>query len=261
MTFGDVTIWPTTFKPVIFVRTPRLIRTSDPETVHLSLPLKGTLRGKHGDHEVASGPDNFFLLDSSRPLRVWSGNGDLAHTGIGMEIPKVMLSLDQDKINALMSHQLSARTGFGCLLAHFLRRTARDVDSYKVSDGRRLSTLAVDLVSALFAHALDDRRSLTPETHRRTLVLRVRAFILQHLHDPALTPPMIAAAHHISISYLHRLFQEEEDTVSSFIRRERLERVRRSLTATTSSRQSIQHIAANWGFDQYVSFTRAFRSY
>ncbi|OXM59581.1 AraC family transcriptional regulator, partial [Amycolatopsis sp. KNN50.9b] len=72
---------------------------------------------------------------------------------------------------------------------------------------------------------------------------------------------MIAAAHHISISYLHRLFQEEEDTVSSFIRRERLERVRRSLTATTSSRQSIQHIAANWGFDQYVSFTRAFRSY
>ncbi|MGW8703377.1 AraC-like ligand-binding domain-containing protein [Streptomyces eurythermus] len=260
LTFGEVTIWPTTFKPVHFVRTPRLIRASDPETVHLSLPLKGALRGVHGDLDLASGPDAFFLLDSSRPLRVLSGDGDLAHTGIGMEIPKAVLPLTRGKMDALMARQLPASSGFGALLAQFLRRTSRDAACYQSSDAHRLSTLAVDLVSALFAHTLEDHRSLTPEAHRRTLLLRVRSFILQHLHNPALTPPMIAAAHHVSVSHLHRLFQEEEDTVAAFIRRQRLERVRLDLADSTSSSRSLQQIAARWGFDYYVSFTRAFRS-
>lgn len=38
---GDVVVWPATFDHLVFRRTPKLIRESDPETYHLSLLLKG----------------------------------------------------------------------------------------------------------------------------------------------------------------------------------------------------------------------------
>ncbi|MER6844702.1 hypothetical protein ABT321_29800 [Streptomyces platensis] len=43
---GAVSVWPTTFQPVCFRRTPKLIRQSDPEGLHLSLSL--TFRKAYG---------------------------------------------------------------------------------------------------------------------------------------------------------------------------------------------------------------------
>ncbi|MCG5220618.1 helix-turn-helix domain-containing protein [Streptosporangium soli] len=38
---------------------------------------------------------------------------------------------------------------------------------------------------------------------------QIHAFILQNLGDAHLTPDAIAAAHHISVRYLHKLFHQE----------------------------------------------------
>lgn len=62
----------------------------------------------------------------------------------------------------------------------------------------------LELLTALFAHHLDADDSSAPNSARHALVLRIQAFIRQYLRDPQLTPPAIAAAHHISVSYLHR---------------------------------------------------------
>ncbi|MFD5737852.1 helix-turn-helix domain-containing protein [Streptomyces sioyaensis] len=144
--------------------------------------------------------------------------------------------------------RLSGHESIGALLAQFLTQVARDSGSYRPDDGPRLGTVAVDILSALFAHILDADSSLPPETHRQALVLRIRAFVQQHLHDPQLTPYTIAAAHHISTSYLHRLFQNEETTVAAWIRRQRLERARQELADPTSRTTRIHAIAARWCF-------------
>ena len=47
------------------------------------------------------------------------------------------------------------------------------------------------------------------------------AFIQQHLDDPGLSPAEIAAAHHISLRLLHKLFQEQGETVAGWIRARR----------------------------------------
>jgi AraC-like DNA-binding protein len=259
LSLGEVTVWPTTFDPVVFVRSPKLIRVSDPETVHVSLPIQGMLCGLNGDQEVSCGPHTFCVLDSSYPIELRGGDGDQPHTGIGMEVPKALLPPAQ-RTATLSSYRLSEHESFGALLGQFLRSVTRDTGSYGPSDGPRLATLAVDLLSALFAQAMEAERLLPPETHQRTLVLRIHTFIRQHLHDPLLTPPVIAAAHHISVSYLHRLFQDEEETVAACIRHQRLERVRNDLADAAWSAASIREIAARWGFDHYVSFSRAFRA-
>ncbi|WP_308429099.1 helix-turn-helix transcriptional regulator [Streptomyces brasiliensis] len=70
----------------------------------------------------------------------------------------------------------------------------------------------------------------------------------------------MAAAHHISVSYLHRLFQDHETTVSAWIRSQRLERARRDLAEPALRAVPVHRIAARWGFSDHATFTRSFRS-
>ncbi|MEV5145174.1 helix-turn-helix domain-containing protein [Streptomyces sp. NPDC052727] len=257
---GAVSVWPTTFQPVCFRRTPKLIRQSDPEGLHISLPLSGALRAVRGGEEAVYGPDSLCVVDTSRPVDVHGGDDADLHTGVGLEVPKALLPLPRNQLDRVARLRLSAQDGFGSLLGQLLTQLARGTDSYQPSDGPRLGTVVVDLLSALIAHALDSDNSLPPETRRQALVLRIRAFVQQHLHDPHLTPRTIAAAHHISTSYLHRLFQEEDDTVAAWIRSQRLERARRALADPAMYATPLHTIGASCGFPRASDFTRAFRT-
>ncbi|MEU8824294.1 helix-turn-helix domain-containing protein [Streptomyces sp. NPDC048636] len=258
---GAVHVWPTTHQALRFRRTPKLIRQSDPEQFHIGIPLRGTNHISSGDVRAVCGSYEIQVFDSSRAFQVYSAaEGDELFSGVGIEIPKALLHVPQEKMDLLFARGMSGREGFGALLVQFLTQLISDTSSYLPSDGPRLGTIVVDLLSALFAHTLDADRALPPETRSRCLVLRIREYVQRNLHDPGLTPTTIAAAHHISISYLHRLFQGEHETVAAWIRSQRLERARRDLADPALSSATIHSIAARWGFTRATDFTRAFRA-
>ncbi|MFI1018852.1 helix-turn-helix domain-containing protein [Streptomyces sp. NPDC020965] len=253
---GGVSLWPTTFQPLVFDRTPKLIEESDPEAIHLSLLLKGA-GGVIREREQASyRPYDFHSSFTSQPYTVWSGSEPV--TMIGVEVPKTLLPLP--RAERVVGRPLSGRDGVGALLAQCLCRIAEDTASYGPADGPRLGAVVADLVAAMCAHVLDAERALLPETRRQTLLLQVKAFIQRHLSDPELTPTDIAAAHHISLRQLHRLFRQEETTVAAVIRRSRLERARADLDDPALNTALVHHIGARWGFSSAESFSRAFRA-
>ncbi|GHH89757.1 hypothetical protein GCM10017771_41830 [Streptomyces capitiformicae] len=104
-------------------------------------------------------------------------------------------------------------------------------------------------------------RALPEETRQRGTAERVRSFIRQNLHDPELAPPVVAAAHHISLSYLHRIFQQESpgETVGAWIRGRHLEGARRDLADPALRGLPGHALAARWGYPRASDFTRAFR--
>jgi hypothetical protein len=71
------------------------------------------------------------------------------------------------------------------------------------------------VVTTRLARELDGDRWVPPETHRRVLLAPIHAFIQQHLGDPELSPGEIAAAHDIVQRPLHKLFQEQGETVAA----------------------------------------------
>ncbi|WP_253915738.1 helix-turn-helix domain-containing protein [Streptomyces sp. NRRL S-31] len=87
-------------------------------------------------------------------------------------------------------------------------------------------------------------------------LLRVQAYIDQHLTDPDLTPDAIARAHHISVRYLHKLFELEDITVSRWIQQRRLEQCRRDLARRHAAGLTIAAIAHRWGFISASHFSR-----
>jgi AraC-like DNA-binding protein len=92
------------------------------------------------------------------------------------------------------------------------------------------------------------------------LLLSIKEFIEERLDDPTLSPSGIAAAQHISIRYLHKLFESEDTTVASWIRRRRLEQCRRDLLDPALWAQPVRAVAARWGFINATHFSRLFRA-
>ncbi|MCE7009420.1 helix-turn-helix domain-containing protein [Kibdelosporangium philippinense] len=250
---GGMVVWPATFDPLTFRRSRKLIRQSDPETVHLSLLLQGSAGMRLDRHEKTCDVLDIHTNDSSRPYEITTGDARIK--SIGVEIPKALLPLPRHQAEKAVGLPMSGKDGIGSLLTHFLTQLTSDTAAYQPSDAPRLGTVLTDLVAAVFGHALD--RPVVLESHKRTLVLRIKDFIRRNLHDPALNPGMIAAAHHISLSYLHRLFREEAETVAAWIRVQRLESARRDLATGTAP---IHAVAARWGFVRAADFTRAFRA-
>ncbi|MBA2806971.1 AraC family transcriptional regulator [Streptomyces sp. KM273126] len=261
MRLGTVLVWPSVTAAHAIRRTPELIRGSDPEMLNLSLITKGTLGFRMNGPDAVYGPWDFRTNDSSRPLEILMGGPrrDVVHA-VCVDVPRARLPLPSDEIDRVIGHRLSGREGVGALLAAFLTTLADNPRAYTAADEPRLETVLVDLLAALFANALDSMDSVPAESRRRTLALRIQAFIRDHLHDPDLTPAGIAAAHHISTSYLHRLFQDRETTVSGWIRHLRLERAREQLADPARSDVPVHLVAARAGFEHHPVFTRAFRA-
>lgn len=116
------------------------------------------------------------------------------------------------------------------------------------------SALQESLLAAV-AHLVPGARSTEPP---RVPVALVRALIQRHFRDPCLSPASIAGACGISVSYLHRVFAEEEHTVATLIREERLQAALRLLQSPGSRRQSIATIGRRCGLPDPAHFSRVF---
>ncbi|MGW1716685.1 AraC family transcriptional regulator [Streptomyces sp. NPDC002156] len=261
---GPVVVSQMSFKPTRYRRTPKLVRQSDPELYHLTLLIDGGLALDHAGRESTYTSRDLHLADSSQPYDVRSADdrqGGVV-TGMAVDFPKALLPLPPHRVRELLGRNLPGREGVGALLADFVVGLDRQADTLQQSDAPRLGTVVLDLLSAWFAQLLEAEGELSPETRGRATVKRVMGFIRQNLHDPELTPPVIAAAHNISLSYLHRIFQQQAggETVAAWIRRRRLENAHRDLAAESLRGTPIHVIAARWGYQRPSDFTRAFRA-
>jgi AraC-like DNA-binding protein len=118
----------------------------------------------------------------------------------------------------------------------------------------------LDLLGASFAERLACTSPTEPDSGKAGLLFRVRAFIEHRLGDPGLDVVTIAGAHHISVRYLQKLFEGQEQTVTGWIRARRLEHCRRDLANPAFAQQPVACIAARWGLLDAPHFSRLFKS-
>ena len=64
---------------------------------------------------------------------------------------------------------------------------------------------------------------------------------------------------HVSKRYLHRLFEDDGSTVSSWIRQRRLEGFRRDLTDPSRRDEMVTNLGVRWGLTNPAHLSRLFR--
>ncbi|MEV7089382.1 helix-turn-helix domain-containing protein [Streptomyces sp. NPDC093085] len=261
---GPVTVWSASFLPSRYRRSPRMVRRADPEMFHLSLLREGRLALDHAGRSDSFAPGDMHMMDSSRPYDLWSADGQEGRVvrGLAVDFPKALLPLPPRRVDELLGRAMPGREGAGALLTDFLSSLDRLAGTLRPADAPRLGSVVLDLLSVWSAEALEAREALPHESRQRVIAVSVRAFIRQNLHDPELTPSVIAAAHHISVSYLHRIFQRESpgETVAAHIRIQRLRGAYKDLADPALRATPVHAVAARWGFARAAEFTRAFRA-
>ncbi|MFI6982846.1 helix-turn-helix domain-containing protein [Embleya sp. NPDC050154] len=238
------------------VRSPALIRASDPECLQIALVGSGPHVIEQNGQTASARPGELLLFDSSHPFDAYADGESLL-----LQFPRTLLPVRARHLDRAIARTFPAGDGIGGLLAHFLLHLADGDIHYTPQDTARLGTVALDLATAFLAHHLDRETDVSAETRHRSMFLRVTAFIGEHLGDPGLTADDVAVAHHMSIRTLHRLFQQHGTSVRTWIRTRRLEGCGHDLADPAKRHLPIHAVAARWGFPRPADFTRAFRAY
>jgi AraC-like DNA-binding protein len=237
-------------------RTPGLIRRDSPENYRVVLAMAGTHRLAQDGRVALVHTGELAIYDFCRPY-------DLDYrSAVQLAVftfRRALLPFPVEGVAALTAVPMAADHGTGAILPSLLRRVALDLDTFPPASAARLSTVLLDVITTTIAERTGQYAAQAPESQRRTLLLRIHAFIEQHLADPDLSPPEIAAAHHISCRYLHRLFALDNTTVAGWVRQRRLERCRTDLTDPLLRALPVSAIAARRGLPDPAHFSRLFR--
>ncbi|MEV7781981.1 helix-turn-helix domain-containing protein [Kitasatospora sp. NPDC088351] len=225
---------------------------------HLTLALqhRGTARLVQDGHQVELRPGTFAISDAGRPFAK-----ELPEPFVftAFHWPRSAVGVSEEDLRVLTGTAFDTGGGTAALVAAYLEGLSRSADSLEPCLAGRLATTALDLLAVL-AH--ERRGRSVPEAPEAALatLARVKDHILRHLGDPDLSPERIAAVHHVSVRYLHKLFRFEGVTVARWIQRQRLDMCRRDLVGSTARRATVAAVAGRWGFVSASHFSRAFRA-
>ncbi|WP_316520067.1 helix-turn-helix domain-containing protein [Kitasatospora brasiliensis] len=242
--------------PQRIVRSENLIARGGKDRLTLALQRRGTARLVQDGRRVDLRPGTFAITDAGRPFAKEQGE---AFALTAFHWPRSAVGVCDEDLRLLTARAFDTRGGTAALVAAYLERLSGTVGSLDPRIAGRLATTALDLLAVLAQEQRGGSVPTAPEAALATLV-RVKDYILCHLGEPGLSPERIAAAHYVSVRYLHKLFRFEGVTVSRWIQAQRLDMCRRDLACPAAERTTVAAVAGRWGFVSASHFSRVFRA-
>lgn len=237
-------------------RTAHHIRCHDPDRYVLFVQADGSSVGEQFDRRTQYRRGDLGLLDLSAPLQCTY----TSRRAVMLSYPKTLSPFREDEVAPLFGTGFGGTSGTAALVSGLVRQLPRHLETQDEVASAQVGAAVLDLLHVGIASRLDRPHAVGPEAARRALRTRCQAFIEKHLSDPDLSPAAVAAAHHISLRHLHRLFEDAGDGVAGLIRRRRLDRCRRDLLDPALLDRPVSAVGAQWGFGDPAHFSRAFKS-
>jgi AraC-like DNA-binding protein len=243
--------------PNTMSRTAKQIAAGDPECLHLKILLRGRMHAAQGHRSDVLGPGDMTMYDTSQPAVF---RADESFEAIVLRLPKETLGAHSAKMAAHTALRIPGSCGLPRLAAQFFCGVAAGLaDGTIARDDVNVAERIIDLVRGVYTDRIDSDQP-TRLRSRTELLLHAKAYVEANLSDPCLGPAQIARACSISTRYLHRLFEQEGQTVSEWIRTERLHRCRHDLLDPAFADHTIIAIATRWGLPNLPHFSRLFRN-
>jgi AraC-like DNA-binding protein len=251
---GEANVFTQRSSGIRLVRTARLARQDAMPVIALSVQQRGVGRLSQGGRQEVTPPGELLGVDLSGAYDYsWAGDGAAGC----IQIPFDRLGLPIDVIRPALAG-LRASPLYRMVTTH-ITELARD--PARITTDATAPTVAaasIDLCRALLASATRVERH-SRQVLADTLLSRIRAYVRQHLADPALTPSAIAAAHSISLRHLYKLWAGANLSLEQWIISERLRGARHELLRQDSAHRPIAVIARGWGFRDPAHFARRFK--
>ncbi|MFF3028786.1 helix-turn-helix domain-containing protein [Microbacterium sp. NPDC057944] len=254
---GPLSVSSVSGSPVRVSRTRSEIARDDPGHIKLGVQLQGRSVISQDGRDAILLPGDFAVYDTTRPYSV---DFDDSFRMLVVMFPLETLRIDRARLRALTASRFSGHEGVSAIASSLLRAFDSALEDGTLRNRMPLSDAVLDMLTAALGERLELVLDSGGDADRRALLTRIEMYIAAHLGDAELTVAQIAAAHHVSVRYLQKLFEGRNDTVSSWIRHRRLDATRRDLSNPSQVGQQIASIGARWGFTDATAFSRAFRT-
>lgn len=228
-----------------------LAKIKDPPYL-LKFQVRGETRWSQRGREVHLHPGDFVIASTAEPYRL---DICMPHEMVVLGVPaSTMRRLSPDP-EQFLGRRMPAEDAACGLLWSFVLAAARRLPRLPDEMAERVQNNVLDLLGGV----LDARASRPLDRSREAQLRRIKNFIAQNLRLRHLGPEMIAQEFAVSTRYVHKLFAEEEHTVTGYIRNLRLQACRRALADPALGKTSITDIALQWGFYDLPHMSRCFR--
>ena len=219
----------------------------------LSLQFSGTTVLTQDGRECLLQPGDLALYVANRPYTL---HYEDEQRSLIIQFPQELLHLVQNQISQVTAVPISDDSGLGKVAVPLFKKLALNLHILQGPHALQLIRSALEmLVTVLFAASRnqDDLQEDNP------LFQQAVAFIDDHLHDPELGPQMIADHFYVSLRQLHGKFSEENQTVSAYIRNERIRRIRDDLAKPAYRDETVQSISSRYGLTDASHVSKLFK--
>ncbi|MCZ2811904.1 helix-turn-helix domain-containing protein [Modestobacter sp. VKM Ac-2979] len=236
-------------------RTGRLLSSTDPEFLKLIWQRSGVSRLSQDGRRGEARPGDLVAYETTRPYHLDSAGTNWE--AVVVAVPRDRLHPHLRPFSERTAVPVPATSSPARALSSMLEELSRceDAGSGDSPAACHLGDALVSMVLAVYAGLPQ-----VPGGSGPTLADRVRTYALAHLGDPDLGVESIAVALGVSVRQVHKMCAQEGFTTAAWIRRRRLERIRRDLLDPTLAGRSTPSIAARWGILDVTHLARQFRT-
>ena len=172
---------------------------------------------------AALGPGDCVVYDSTLPFTVEVPERFFTQM---ITFPKNLAGIPGRQLEELFAEPIRASAPLTSAVSTALASLSPHLHALSPSSRSRALDGAIALISALLLERLGNSPD---ESARGVGFEQLTRYIQAHLGDADLGPRRLAAEHFISLRLVHVIFAEQGTTVGSWIREQRLERIRREL--------------------------------
>lgn len=220
----------------------------DDEFYFLVMQQAGSMHIESDERQWVLHPGEMALLDSSDGFAMRPQT--LFHQ-ISLHLPRVMVD-DLLRSRRISSNPVLQDSLNGKLLRLMVEQIARPDggNASPAQDGMALQRALIALLQPVFPE--HDLR------HGAAIRKMAEQLIERSLQAPP-SPAQLASQLHVSVRQLYRYFELNDESISRYILRRRLEHSARDLVTPSAAPLSITSIAFRWGFNDSAHFSRAFK--
>ena len=236
------------------LRTGTLARNSDTAYLKIVAPWQGSASVQQQGREACARDGAWVIYDTTASYEI--ANPERCDHLIVM-VPKDAITDRQLRFDGVMARRLGAN-GISRVALETMRNTYQELPNMSEAAAQGAGELIKQLVRLSLLEAAGQE---TAVSQREALRDRIRAYVHQHLRDPALSVDAIARALNCSRRHLYNAFAGDGESIAGYIQRQRLQACIRDLQQSGPHARPITDIALSWGFGNPSHFSRVFRDH
>ena len=214
--------------------------------------IKGTTHYEQMGRQVLLEPGSWMLRDMNLPYSI-----DIREDCelIALILPRIAIASTLIDSRDLCLRRFDGTSGLGHIVHDLICNTYQEFDGL---DESMAPDLAASITQLIRLYLLRMAPEQNPQALCEVLRERVRRYIAIHLRATDLSLDQIARAMHCTKRYIHKVFEDEDVSISKYILDLRLDHCRDALRGVSTREESITDIALSWGFSNSAHFSRAF---